>query len=346
MSFGDKIKSILAKFKKSASLSADAGEANLFGVVALVDELVSQRRVNYNILKAPSFKVSSVGAGAFRSPFRGRGMEFDEVRLYQAGDDVRTIDWRVSAKTGKTHTKLFHEERERPVHILTDLRPQMRFGTKGAFKSVVAARLSSMIGWAALENGDRIGGLIISSKKQVVFSPQRSRKTLMGMIKSLSQATKDDGKNKVKSLAQAVSDLRHVVRTGGMVFVISDFADYDEDLFKHLGMLSAKGDVACVHIYDVLEEKAPPAGMYRVSDGQDVSVINSADENWKNAFEEYFESQKKELEKFCHQRRISYIKIRTDEKDIGEALRNGLYTQKRRSLSISSIKSKDKGAMK
>jgi hypothetical protein len=160
----------------------------------------------------------------------------------------------------------------------------------------------------------------------------------MTIVKSLSEGTKDNGKKQGTSLSKAVLDLKNAVLTGACVFVISDFYDYDEDLFKHLGQLATKADVACIHVYDVLEEKAPPAGMYRISDGKEVSTINSSDEKWCEAFEDYFKKQKEEIEKFCHQRRISYLNIRTDEKDLPKALRYKLHTQKRRSIGVSSMR--------
>ena len=104
---------------------------------------------------------SRVGRSGIRvSRIRGRGMEYSESRIYLPGDDIRRIDWRVTARTGRPHTKLFHEERDRPVLFVVDLGAHMRFGTRGAFKSVVAAEAASLLAWAAAENGDRVGGLV------------------------------------------------------------------------------------------------------------------------------------------------------------------------------------------
>jgi uncharacterized protein (DUF58 family) len=106
---------------------------------------------------------------------KGRGMEFDEVRLYQPGDDVRSIDWKVTARTDKPHTKLFREERERPVFISVDNRPTMQFATRGVFKSVQAAKLAALIAWAAQRHGDRIGGQIFSSQSCYELKPQHGK---------------------------------------------------------------------------------------------------------------------------------------------------------------------------
>ena len=109
--------------------------------------------------------------GGYVSPYRGRGMEFEEVRAYQPGDDIRNMDWRVTARTGRPHTKLFREERERPVLFLVDLGPSMAFGTRVAFKSVVAARAAALLAWAARDNGDRIGGIVFAGKRHRELRP-------------------------------------------------------------------------------------------------------------------------------------------------------------------------------
>ncbi|NKB46587.1 MAG: DUF58 domain-containing protein, partial [Legionellales bacterium] len=117
-------------------------------------------------------RVRSQLLGGHLSSLRGRGMEFDEVRAYQAGDDIRTMDWRVTARTNKPHIKLYHEERERPVLLLVDFRPAMFFGTRVTFKSVIAAKVAALLGWAAIANGDRLGGVVFSGKDHVELRPR------------------------------------------------------------------------------------------------------------------------------------------------------------------------------
>jgi uncharacterized protein (DUF58 family) len=115
-------------------------------------------------------------AGTYHSAFRGRGVEFEEVRPYVVGDDVRTIDWRVSARTGRAHTRLFRAERERPVYLLLDQRHSMFFGTRGSMKSVQAAHAAALLAWAALAGGDRVGGLVLGSAGRQESRPRRSRR--------------------------------------------------------------------------------------------------------------------------------------------------------------------------
>ncbi len=129
-------------------------------------------------------------AGGYLSGFKGRGMDFEEVRAYQPGDDVRLIDWRVTARTGKPFTKIFHEERERPVFIVVDLSATMFFGTKTAFKSVIAAKVAALIAWAAVKNGDRVGGIFYGGENCHELRPKSRNRGVLPFLKLLCEATK------------------------------------------------------------------------------------------------------------------------------------------------------------
>ena len=115
-------------------------------------------------------------------------MEYDESRLYQPGDDIRNIDWRVTARTGKPHTKLFREERERPVHVWVDLRAPMFFATRGKYKAVRAAELASLFAWTACQQGDRIGGIVFSDNSHHELKPQRGKSAVLRLIKFMVEA--------------------------------------------------------------------------------------------------------------------------------------------------------------
>ena len=130
-------------------------------------------------------RVNSLQTGAYVSHFKGRGMEFDESRPYQPGDDPRNIDWRVTARSSEAYTKLFREERERPVLIVTDLRSNMHFATQGAFKSVVATRAASLLAWAAHLRGDRLGGLIFGDSTHRELRPRLGRQAALRYVHEL-----------------------------------------------------------------------------------------------------------------------------------------------------------------
>lgn len=124
-------------------------------------------------------------SGSYLSPFKGRGMEFDEVRPYALGDDVRTIDWRVTARSGKPHTKLFREERERSVLLWVDLRSAMFFATRGAFKSVRASQAAALLGWRTLDLGDRLGALVFDESQHDELRPRRGQASFLHLLRRL-----------------------------------------------------------------------------------------------------------------------------------------------------------------
>lgn len=168
-------------------------------------------------------------AGSYLAKTKGRGMEFDEARHYQPGDDIRAIDWRVTARTGKTHTKLFREEKERPVFVLTDLSSSMHFGTQLLFKSVQAAHLTALIAWSAQQRGDRIGGLVFNSVGHREYKPQTRHKAVLSLLHGVTTLHADNTANTSQdvSFSDACARLRRLARPGSMVFLLSDFQQMD-----------------------------------------------------------------------------------------------------------------------
>jgi uncharacterized protein (DUF58 family) len=298
------------------------------GVKVSLDELIAEQANAFGILPNSSHRTRVSGLGGFRSPFKGRGMEFDEIREYKAGDDIRNLDWKVTAKVGKPFTKLFHEERERPIFLLVDMRPPMRFATKVAFKSVIAARIASMIVWSAKSAGDKLGGIVISSGRYVRLKPRKQRRHMLGFLGAMTEASADSAPKGGTSLAKAASDLRHVTGLGGAVFIISDFSDFDDDVKKQLAMIASRSDLICVYIEDKLEGTAPPSGIYRINDGFGRSLtINTADEKWRKEYEQTFKQRKNAVKEFCVRAGCLFIPIATDD-NLADALRKGLRQRK------------------
>ena len=216
-------------------------ENQLKGLYAGIDELISQRRYLPYIRQRHN-SVTSYQAGDIRSAFKGRGMELEEVRAYGYGDDVRDIDWRVTARKGDTYTKIFSEEKDREVYAVLDLSPYMLFGTRKELKSVSAAKIAALLGWQSLANKDRFGALLFNGKETRVFKPQNNQKGLMAVFKAietagldaLSSAKKDNG-NKIaenKGLAEPLSFLQYNLKSRAMIFIISDFNNIDDEAKK------------------------------------------------------------------------------------------------------------------
>ena len=275
-----------------------------------------------------SGRIFSRHSGDYQSPFRGRGMEFDESRLYQPGDDIRNIDWRVTARTGKTHTKLFREERERPVFVWIDLRRTMHFATCGSYKSVLAAQLATLIAWSGLHNGDRIGGVIFADEEHHELKPQRGKAAVLRLINGIvnnaawAQGARRAGNGK-KSLEHALQRLRRVARPGSLIFLISDFRHLDAQAQIPLTRLCQHNEVVMLFVYDQLEQALPPPGRYKISDGNREFLVDTSDKDLVWQYRQQFQTRLQRLQQFSRLNRIIFIPCRTDAEP-SSLLLNGL----------------------
>jgi len=251
------------------------------GVYISMDELVALRGANVELDLRGKRKAMASMAGMHRSSFRGRGIDFDEVRMYQPGDDVRNIDWRVTARTGRTHTKLFREERERPVYLVVDQRQPMFFGSQNAFKSVVAARVAAYFAWATREHGDRIGGFLFNDSEVQEIRPKPGKRGIQNFFRALVQfnqhleASAQQRPSTRQSFISALQGLNHVVRPGSLVVIISDFLNHDDIAQQHLSLLCGHNDVIAVQVFDPMEKQLPPPGVYGFTDGQSSVRLNT-----------------------------------------------------------------------
>lgn len=228
-----------------------------------------------SLLKLHHSAIRSRQSGGYVSRFKGRGMEFDEARLYQPGDDIRSIDWRVTARTGKTHTKVFREERERPVFISVDNRPAMQFATRGVFKSVQAAKVAALLAWTAQHKGDRIGGQIYTDSICQEIKPQNGKHAVLRFFNALT-SPRSVTTTEI-TLEQTLARLIQHARPGSLVYIISDFRGFNQKAEMHLAKLSRHCDVVLIQIYDPLESHLPAKGRYRFTDEQRDVVIDTGD---------------------------------------------------------------------
>ena len=317
------------------------------GVVAELDELVGCRPDRRLGGFAPGGKVTTHVAGQAASPFRGRGMEFDESRVYRPGDDVRAIDWRVTARTGEVHTKLFREERERPVFVLLDLRESMAFGTRVRFKSVLAARITAMLSWIALDGGDRLGGFLLGPHGVESLPTTRTRHGLLTWLHVVSEGTRstvepsghrgvaaasdgstDDGASDAEpggtaertSLSRALRQLRRVCRPGALVFVISDFEDLDDIAEAELARLTLHAHVTTVLVHDPLEEALPVRAGLSVGDGRRALRLEQLGAADRARHASWLAERRACLTALARRRRMTYLDLATSD-DPGSVLR-------------------------
>ncbi|WP_336366905.1 DUF58 domain-containing protein [Marinobacter sp. C2H3] len=234
--------------------------------------------------------VRSRQAGLQRSSRRGRGMVFSEVRQYQPGDDIRSIDWRVTARRQSPHTKIYEEERERPVLLLCDLGPSLFFASTGAYKQVRCAQAAAILAWLALWSGDQVGGIVFNEHGMDVQRPARRKKSVLRLLDALAQFQRSDadsrpGTEPPLTLDTVLQEARRVAHTGGRVFVISDFLSVTDATGTLLGALARHNQVTALRVQDPLEESLPDRGRFAVA-GQNGPVwFDAGDPRFKAAWQ-------------------------------------------------------------
>ena len=264
-------------------------------------------------------RVRSLQTGAYVSHFRGRGMEFDESRPYQPGDDPRSIDWRVTARSTTAYTKLFREERERPVLVMVDLRSNMHFATRGCFKSVNASRAAALLSWAAHHRGDRLGGLIFGDTTHRELKPRLGRQAALRFLHELvehrdwSASEPSDYADREAALTTAMASLRRVARPGSLVVILSDFLGLTRAAQSYLSSVARHNEVLAVFLSDPLERQLPPPGRYRlVRDKEELAIdtyARAARQDYRSAFAE----RRQELEQFCQRYGVHIMPLSTDD---------------------------------
>jgi len=256
-------------------------------------------------------RIKSMQSGEYSSPIKGRGMEFDETRPYQPGDDIRSIDWRVTARSDKTHTKLYREERERPVFISVDYRAAMQFATRGVFKSVQAAKVAALLAWAAQKQGDRVGGQLFSDQGYQELKPKNGKHAVLHFLNAL--ASPLFSAQAELTLAQVLSRLVHHARPGSLVYIISDFRGLDSEVEMHLSKLVRHCEVVLVHIYDPFEKQLPKKGHYRLTNGLRNLFIDSADKHRALNHQQRFQTLQQQLQTLSKKWRLRLISCSTTD---------------------------------
>jgi len=242
-------------------------------------------------------------AGAHLSRFQGRGIEFDEVRPYQPGDDIRSMDWRVTARTGKPHTKLFREERERPALMLVDMRPAMFFATRGALKSVIASECASLLAWSVMQQGDRIGSLIFggdSSAETQLARPVRGRRGVLRLLGNVvghpNWKRRSHAVDETESLQRLLHRASHAARTGSMVMMVSDGRGMNDKSVSLLKSLLQHHTVVFVLVYDAFEAEIPEVGELQASDGTQRRSVDTSSTTMRMQHQAHFSTRRAYLQ--------------------------------------------------
>jgi len=299
--------------------------ADSAGVSCSFQELLNLRNEIHALFLSPPHAFPQDSANQFISAFRGRGLEYDTARHYQFGDEVRHIDWRVTARTLKTHVKVYHEERERPVCFLVDHSRSMHFATRSEYKSVRASKTAALLVWLAKELNEKVGGIVFDENQQHVFKPVPGDNGVLPLLKRLqiepiNSVKQENIPENVKDVDQPLlltqlQRFNHLAPKGSLCFIVSDFYALEpgNKTFENvLYDLSQRCDVNLLLIYDPFEAQALPAGRYRLSDGQALLEVNDSPLEQRQHHSELFKQRLGTIENLSKRAGFNAHAIATD----------------------------------
>ncbi|MDF5773873.1 DUF58 domain-containing protein [Pseudomonas syringae] len=296
------------------------------GIRVSLSELIEMRhRVReVQLFSTPSQRSPLIGL--HHSKLRGRGVDFDQVRVYQAGDDVRSIDWRVTARTQEPHTKLFHEERERPIFILVEQSRRLFFGSGLMFKSVLAAQAAALIGWAALEHNDRVGGLVFGDNEHYEIKPRRSKQSLLQLLNRLvrvNQSLHTEIPPDRDAFGTALRRAREVLRPGSLFIVLCDERALSDAAEQQLSLLSRHSDLLLLPLSDPLDRALPAAGLLRFAERGAQLEIDTLNPELRRAYRQQGEERTARWELLAQKLRVLLMPLST-QAELVEQLREYL----------------------
>ncbi|WP_440683130.1 DUF58 domain-containing protein [Cysteiniphilum halobium] len=294
------------------------------GITADINELLSLRFYAQNIQFFNSQRVNTNQVGQHVSRARGRGMDFEEVRHYQPGDDIRLMHWPLTARLGKPYTKVYKEERERAIYFIIDQSSSMQFGTRICFKSVLAAKVCALLGWAALHHHEQVGGVVFSDEGLYQLTPARSRSHLLKFFKCFSDPAKMLRSSNGHSLAMTLKNLSKTLKSGSVVIVVSDFVHFDDEAEQYLKLINRKSEIIQVFTYDPLEVTLPDKGQYCFSDGQlHFLELNAADRQVHKRYAEPFAKRLDKIKALSNQHNMQFVALATND-DLVKTLNHGV----------------------
>lgn len=287
-------------------------------------ELEQLIRLRANAAKLPLFssqKTQAMQAGTKQSSHLGRGMDFAEVRPYQAGDDVRHINWRLTARAGKPYSKIYQEERERPIYLIIDQSNSMAFGTRSMFKQVLAAQIAALFAWAGLKHNDQIGGAVFTDTAYHWLKPKRQRKTVLQLLNQIVLAQQAyAAAESENNFYNALNHLQREMSSGSIVIIISDFAKLDVDSERLIQSISRYNTVLNILTYDVLETSAPQNNLFHFTDGEHNLEFDGFSQNYLQSYQALFAKRVQQLKQLSQSSRARLLLVATND-DIYKTLK-------------------------
>lgn len=257
-------------------------------------------------------------AGSYHTNFKGRGMAFSEVREYQTGDEVRTIDWNVTARLGNPYIKVFEEEREISLMLLADISASGNFSSKNDTKRDIITYISAIIAFSASQNQDKTGLLLFSDKVERYIVPKKGKSHILRIIRDLIEVKPESNKT---DIAKALSYTLNMLKKRSIVFILSDFMDSNFE--KQMEICAAKHETIAIRVYDTAEEKLPRMGMVNVKDAESgkVYLLDTNSAKLRRNYTENMENRREYLRGFFAKNKIAYIEISTEDDYVLELIK-------------------------
>lgn len=251
-------------------------------------------------------------AGEYHSVFKGMGMEFDEMRPYSPGDDVRRIDWNVTARMNTPYIRKYQEERELTVFLAVDASGSSDFGTTGQFKRELAAELAAVLSFAATTNNDKVGLLIFTDKPELIVPPRKGKRHVLRMVRDLLVFTPE---GRGTSIESALDTINRVVKRRSITFLISDFLVEPESLRRPLAATNRRHDVIALDLHDPMEHQIPDVGLMVLEDAEtgELEWVDTSNKTWKEAFEARALDLEQQKRRLLSSLAIDHIQISTDK---------------------------------
>ena len=257
--------------------------------------------------------VNDILAGEYHSVFKGQGMEFDEVRAYQPGDDIRTIDWNVTARTGHPYVKRYVEEREITVFFLVDLSGSGSFGSSGKLKNEIAAEFCALLAFSAIKNNDKVGLILFTNVIELFIPPAKGTSHVLRLIRELLYF--DPGKKRGRAgtdIALALDYLGRIMHKRGVVFLVSDFLD--QDFEKPLGILARRHDLIAATVADPREHVLPDIGLLEIQDAEtgETVIVDTGSREVRSRYEHLALKKHEKLDNLFRSLGVDHIRLFTD----------------------------------
>ncbi len=254
--------------------------------------------------------VNNVFGGEYNSAFKGRGIEFSEVRPYQLGDDIRSIDWNVTARTGETFVKIFEEEREQTLLLVVDISGSSDFGSQDKFKRDISAEICAILGFSAIKNNDKVGLILFSDQVELYVPPKSGRRHVLRLIRDLFAHEPHSSSTSIQS---ALDHILRVIRRRSIVLLISDFLD--EGFERPLRMVSRRHDTVAVQLTDPRETVLPPLGLVTLYDPEtkQSKLIDTGSRSVRNHFTQNSTQSSQHLNMLFRKARVDHVKITCGE---------------------------------